>query len=232
LTVVVYNPPVPQHSVADINYVGSISMQTGINDAGIFLDLQAGDLSDSHSYADRKPAAFQIYSFLLNSGNADELDALFGTTPTNLGLIINTAVGSPPAAYDSASVYEWATYDVKRKTGNGFLASTNHYIDPSWVGLPAVPDGIAGGFSKERLQNLVARGEQYKGSIYANRMMQIFDTTIPAGGPTFPDDRPVETYYQMVAVPAERTIWLKARGYSGWEGIALGPLFSQRTAAH
>jgi hypothetical protein len=69
-------------------------------------------------------------------------------------------------------------------------------------------------------------GEQYKGSIDAPVMMEIFDTTIPTGGPTFPDDSPLETYYQIVALPAQGTLWLKARGYSGWERMDLKPLFS------
>lgn len=224
LTVVVYHPPAPQRSVADINYVGSISMQTGMNDAGLFLDLQNGEMSDPRTY-ERTPGSFQLFSFLLNCTRADELEASFRTTPANMGLIINTAAANPVGRDHPASVYEWATYDVKQRTGDGLLASSNHYIDPSWRGLRPVPPGPAGGFSRERLQNLLDRGQQYKGSIDAQRMMQIFDTTLPAGGPTFPDDSPLETYYQIVATPADRILWLKARGYSGWEKIPLGPLF-------
>jgi len=59
----------------------------------------------------------------------------------------------------------------------------------------------------------------------AARMMQIFDTTIPNGGPTFPDDSPLVTNYQIVATPGDGTLWLKARGYSGWERMDLKPLF-------
>ncbi len=142
-----------------------------------------------------------------------------------MGLIINTAVESRLDFATSASVYEWATYGVKQRTASGLLASANHYIDPAWTGLPAIPDGLAGGFSKERLANLLARGAQYKGAIDTARMMQIFDTTIPNGGATFPDDSPLETYYQIVAAPGDSTLWLKARGYSGWEKMALKPLF-------
>ena len=225
LTAVVYNPPSPQNSVADINYVGSISMQTGMNNKGIFLGLQNGQPSDPLTYADRTPGALRLFSFLLDSSTAEQLDASFRAASPNMGLIINAAVGNSLASLDTASVYEWATYGVKQRTGGGLLASSNHFIDPSWTGLPSIDDGLPGGFSKERLANLLARGAQYKGRIDATRMMQIFDTTIPNGGPTFPDDSPVVTNYQIVATPGDGTLWLKARGYSGWERMALKPLF-------
>jgi len=225
VTVVVYNPPAPQNSVADINYAGSIGMQTGMNGRGLFLDLQNGQMSDPLVYNERMPGAFRLFSFLLDSSTAAELDAAFKAVSPNIGLIINSAAESRPDAEAGARVYEWATFGVKSRTGAGLLASTNHYLDPSWTGLPAIPSGLAGGFSKERLANLLARGEQYKGTIDAMRMMQIFDTTIPDGGPTFPDDSPLETYYQIVATPGDGILWLKARGYSGWERMDLKPLF-------
>ncbi|MFH1490298.1 MAG: C45 family autoproteolytic acyltransferase/hydrolase [Pseudomonadota bacterium] len=225
LTVVVYNPPTPQNSVADINYVGSLSMQTGMNSKGIFLDLQSGTLSDPQAYADRTPGAFQLFSFLLNASSPKEISALFQSTPANMGLIINGAFGSRLTSLDTASVYEWATYHMKQRDGKGLLASSNYFTDPSWENLPPVPDGLAGGFSKERLANLLFMGEQHKGSIDVPRMMEIYDTTIPYGGPTFPDDSSLATIYQMVAVPAHGTLWLKARDYSGWERMDLQPLF-------
>ena len=225
LTAVVYNPPAPQNSVADINYAGSISMQTGMNSKGIFLDLQNGSSSDPLRYADRTPAEFRLFSFLLDSSTAEQIDASFRAASPSMGLIINAADGNRLASLASASVYEWATYGVKRRTGSGLLASSNHFVDPAWTGLPAIDDGLPGGFSKERLANLLARGSQYKGRIDETRMMQIFDTTIPNGGPTFPDDSPLVTNYQIVATPGDGTLWLKARGYSGWERMDLKPLF-------
>jgi len=56
--------------------------------------------------------------------------------------------------------------------------------------------------------------------------MEIFDKTIPAGGATFPDEGLVKTIYSVVAKPSELKIWLKVRGYSGWEEIDLNKYFS------
>jgi hypothetical protein len=57
------------------------------------------------------------------------------------------------------------------------------------------------------------------------KMMQIFDLPLSEGGPTFISPGPITTYYQMVVTPADLTLWLKARGYSGWEKIELKTLF-------
>gem|GEM_PF-5596663 len=34
------------------------------------------------------------------------------------------------------------------------------------------------------------------------------------------------TYYSIVAVPKELKLWLNVRGFQGWTGIELEPLFS------
>ena len=220
LTIVVYNP-VGANSVAEINYVGCLGFQSGMNNAGIFLDLQNGQLSDPEIYAERTPGAFLLFDFLLNSTTLNQVDTLLKTTQPNMGLIINGANAT------TATVYEWSTYETKTRTAtDGLISSSNHFLNSSWANLPIVADGVSGAFTKERQINLMNLGELNKGSIDATKMMEIFDTTIPNGGATFPDDSIYETYYQIVAVPSELTLWLKAPGYSGWEKIALTPLLN------
>lgn len=218
LTVVIYNPSDSTIGVADINFVGTISLQTGLNSKGIFLDIQNGQRSDPTEVKGRRLPTHTLFDFLRNSATLDELNSrmLDHANLPSVSLIINAA----DAREDR--VYEWATYDVKSRSGNGLIASSNHFIEPTWTGLPAVPPGAEGDYSKERLTNLLVLGKLNKGFIDAGKMMNIFDTLYPEGGATFSD----YTVFQVVAVPAERTIWLKAIGYSGWEGIDLRPLFS------
>ena len=218
LSVVVYNPVGSANAVADVNFVGTISLQTGMNSSGIFLDLQNGQRSDPEEVPDRKLPTYTLFDFLLNSSTLEELDTrmLDSANLPQLALIINVA------AANEDRVYEWATYDVKRRIGAGLIASTNHFVDPAWINLPEVPPGAEGDYSRERLANLLTLGEQNKGTIDAAQMMRIFDTVFSDGGPTFAE----YTVYQVVAVPAEQTIWLKALDYSGWEKIDLRPLFS------
>ena len=219
LSAVIYNPADSSNAVVDINFVGTISLQTGMNNRGIFLNVQNGSLSDhTPEVPDRRYPTYVLFDLLLNSSTLEELDMnmLDRALLPQMSLIINVADSTEDR------VYEWATYDVKRRTGDGLIASSNHFIDPAWADLPVVKPGQDGEYSRERLANLLALGKKFKGIIDAEKMMQIFDTTFPEGGPTFPE----YTVYQVVAVPKDQTIWVKARDYSGWEKIELKPLFA------
>ncbi|MBU1901886.1 hypothetical protein KKG82_06010, partial [Patescibacteria group bacterium] len=219
MSVVVYNPQDGVTSLADINFLGTISLQTGINSHGIFLDVQNGSHSDpTPPIEDRRYPTYVLGDVLLNSQNIEELDAQMMSEANlpKLAAIINVAEPSEDL------VYEWATYDVKQRTAQGLIASSNHFVNPDWTDLPVVEPGAAGDYSLERLANLLALGEEYKGSIDATVMQQIFDTSFDDGGPTFSE----YTVYQVVARPAGKTIWLKTPGLSGWEIIELESLFA------
>lgn len=221
LTVVVYHPTGSSIPTADINYLGEMLFQSGMNAKGIFLDLQNGAISDrgpSPLPSSRKDNDNDILlTFLLGSATLDALDARFLTYTPGCGLVMNAADEI------RGRVYECGTKGMKLRDGTGLLASTNHFIDPDWH-LDPPPDGEKGAFTKERLANLLKLGEIGKGRINAEAMRKIFDTTIDRGGPSFPD---MTTVYQIVAVPAERTIWLKGTSYSGWVEIPLAPLFGK-----
>ncbi len=54
-------------------------------------------------------------------------------------------------------------------------------------------------------------------------MKAVLDTTIPDGGATQPE----ETIYQIIAVPKELTLWMKAPGNFDWQRADLRGLFDQ-----
>ena len=215
MNVTVYNPTGGWIPVADVSYLGFFFFQTGMNKSGIFFDLQNGEMSDPGTGADMPDGNDTLFTFLATASTLAEMNERFRTTPTDGGVIMNAADAA------EARVYEYATAGVKIRSGNGILASSNHFIDPAW-GLPLPPDGMAGFYTKERLANLLQLGEAHKGGINAEVMKQIFGTTISQGGPTWDDGR---TSHQVIAVPAQKTLWVKATGYSGWEKIQLEALF-------
>ncbi len=231
LTVVVYNPAGHANSLAEVNYAGFFSCQTGMNRAGIFIDYQSGSLSDPSS-VDRTPGAYHLFSYLLNYTSLDQIDLAINATLPEIAAIINVAEAT------RAYVYEWATYAIKRRIvdperpgpgPDGLLVSTNHFVASSWTGLPIILNGYLGLYTKERRANLLARGQQFKGAIDSSKIMYIFDRTTTANpdpGPCFPDHG--NTVIQVVAIPANLELWIKARGYSGWQLIRLGSLFSSR----
>jgi hypothetical protein len=234
LTVVVYNPAGGGNSLAEVNYVGCVGFHTGMNKYGIYMDYHNGRMSDPAIVYDRTLGEYLMFSYLLNYSSLDRIDQEFNTTLPEVGAIVNAADKT------KGYVYEWATYAMKRRVvdpervispppaADGLLVSTNHFVDPTWIGLPFIYDGSSGWYTKERRANLLARGEQFKGSLNVSRVKYIFDRTFsdsPDPGPTFPDGSNGVTYIQIVAVPANLELWVKARGYSNWLGINLKPLF-------
>jgi hypothetical protein len=221
----VYNPAGYANSLAEVNYAGFVSCQTGMNKAGIFIDYQSGSLSDP-SIVDRTPGSYHLFSYLLNYSSLDQIDREFNNTLPEIAAIVNVADTA------KAYVYEWATYARKRRVvdperpgpgPDGLLVATNHFVEPSWTGLPIILNGFLGLYTKERRANLLARGEQFKGLVDPTKIMYIFDRTTaadPDPGPCFPDHG--ETVVQVAAVPATLEMWVKARGYSNWQLIRLG----------
>jgi hypothetical protein len=221
VVVVVYNPEGSQNSLADVNYVGTTCFNpTSMNNKGIYIDVNAGWLSDPVYIQDTKRGSsfsskFLDYIIHCSSINEVEERLLAGANLATIGVIINVADTK------ECRTYELATYDAKKRTGNGLEMSSNHFINTDWKRLPDVPSGNNGFFSKERLANLQNLAERYKGTIDAVRMMEIFDQTIDVGGPTF--DK--YTVFQVVTMPSEKVMWVKAPGFSNWNKIDLNLYF-------
>ncbi len=124
MTVAVYNPDDGSIPTASIGYTGQIQTLNGINKEGMFLELNAGSLSDtSLPESPRVPTCILLLSFLFDNSNMAQFDAAFNTNQTMLGLIVNVA------DKDRACSYEWATFGSMRRDGEneGFLVATNHF---------------------------------------------------------------------------------------------------------
>jgi hypothetical protein len=224
LNVIVWNPEGYGHSVAHIDYAGGLFYQTAFNSKGIFLELQNGQGSDKKAFNDRQNTNHILLSSLFSASSMTDMDMFFQTIRPRGGIIMN--VSTP----EKAVIYEWATFKTVRREGRGLISATNDFTDPSWK-KHKVPyfnkrnEGM--GYTVTRRENLLRLGQSLKGRITPQAMMQIFDATIPEGGATFPDNGIVRTIYQVVAVPAEMKMWLKARGYSEWEEIDLNKYFKR-----
>ena len=221
MTVSVFNPVGSAQGVADINYIGQILWQSAMNQSGLFYDLQNGGSSDPYSATNRLNSNSALMSMMLDSTSLQQVDAFFDAVRAQGGVIINAADAK------QGYCYEWGTADYRRRVDDekGLVASSNHFIDPTWHAIINIPEGKMEGFTKERCANLLVLGKKYKGQIDANKMMEFFDTIIPKGGPSFYSGSGFKTYYSIVAVPKELKLWLKVRDLQGWTEIDLKPLF-------
>jgi len=72
---------------------------------------------------------------------------------------------------------------------------------------------------------MLALGEKDKGQFDAKKMKEVLDTTIGKdGGFTIPD----MTIYQIIAVPAELTLWVKVPDQFDWQEVDLKKLFKKK----
>lgn len=217
--IVVFNPEGTSNPVADFTYAGTVFFQTAINSGGIFLELQNGQMCDPKTYMRYTNA--QMLSLLFDYASLNEVRNGLESIRPGAGVIMEVADGR------EAYAYEMSTFDTKFRQDDksGFLAVSNHFVDPAWQNMPKFEAGEKYGCTLERRCNLAEHAKQNKGGYTPEKMMKFFDTTIPNGGPTFPDSGDIRTIYQVVVKPAELKVWLQLRGFSKWKEVDLKPLF-------
>jgi hypothetical protein len=214
LTVTVLNPDDGSNPTATIGYAGQIDALNGMNKEGLFLEVNNGTLSGGRVFANRISTLILNLGFLLDSSNMEQLDLAIQTARAGMAIVLNVA--DKNAAYS----YECSIFDTKRKAEDrqGLLVATNHFVETSWNIAEPFPD-VA--HTMLRRKNFLSLGERYKGKFSPQTMKEVLGTPIEKGGATFPDG----TVYQIIAVPQELKIWLKALGYTDWVEINLKPLF-------
>lgn len=217
VVITVFHPADGAMAAATIGYAGEIYAVNGLNEAGIFMELNNGSFSARLKAPDlRITGTTQLLTMLFEADTLELMDVYFNSLLNSSSYIINAA--------DSKTVhsYEWCASGVKRGDGwteeSGVFASTNHYLSPEW-GFEA-PDEAASLQTSQRRLNLLALCEAKKGSIDPQTMMKIIDTRMEDGGSANP-----YTVYQLVAVPATRTVWLKTIDQTEWTEFDLSAFF-------
>ncbi|HQG91836.1 MAG TPA: C45 family autoproteolytic acyltransferase/hydrolase [Acidobacteriota bacterium] len=227
--IVVYNPDDGSIPVAKVGYVGSVYLTSGFNRAGLFLELNNGDVPYARWQAQQGPANIatspknidtylELFQLVQHSADTAELDRRFASARTTVGCIINAA------DTNGAFSYEWipGKYTKRAPFDNESLVATNDFIDPSWgLSLPPPGSSTDTGQSILRLFNLMMMNYKHKGTITPQRMMQLMSTPTSEGGPFFP----TYTSYQMVVVPADLKIWFRVPEHHDWTEVDLSNHF-------
>ena len=218
VVVSVFHPEDGSLAVATIGYAGEIYAVNGMNEAGIFMELNSGIFSSKLKVPDmRITGTTQLFSMLFEADSLPLLDLYFNSSNNSSAYIINAA--------DSNTVrsYEWCTLGVKRGDGSdpdGVFASTNHYLSPDWEF--EAPDEAASLQTTARRNGLLALCEANKGRIDVPEMMEIIDTTTDNGGAKNP-----LTVYQLVVTPVSRTVWMKTATQTEWTEFDLASFLEQ-----
>jgi len=210
LVFAVYHPADGSLATATIGYAGEIYAVNGMNEKGIFLELNNGMPSGGALWYDsRVPAVSELFQFLLDGASLDEIESFFQTTKANFAYIVGVSDGQ------TARCYEWPVFEVKRRESHSRLGLTvlsNHFTEFSW-GLPR-PDDKTNWMTRTRRQNMLTLAKHLKGTIDSRTMMKMLDTRIEDLGSTTD-----MTLYQMVVVPERFELWFKIPGEQEWTEI-------------
>ena len=216
--VTVYHPD-DGLAAATIGYAGEIYCVNGLNEKGIFIELNNGMPSAGWDiHWEMRPATTELFDLLFRAENLDDVDGFFGTTRSFSSFIIGVSDAK------EARLYEWCYDGVKRSDGqtpDGLVAGTNHYVHPEWTF--AEPTDAESWNSQTRRANILALAEEYKGKVDVETMKAIMSTPIAEGGPRHP-----QTRYQLVVDPGNMTIHMKLSCNDSWAGLPMYQYLSSR----
>lgn len=212
VAVTVYHPSDGSLAVATVGYVGEIYSVNALNEKGIFMELNNGKPAANIKSPDmRITGTTALFSALFETDELADWELFFNTTLCSSSYIINVADS------EKALSYEWCPVGVKTGGADlpeGLLVSTNYYVNPGW--LFPTPSDAACWEGLTRRSNLISLCESSKGTLDADRMKEIIETTLANGGAMNE-----LTVYQMVVLPETRMLWLRVTGGTDWLPIDL-----------
>ncbi len=217
VVITVFHPADGSLAAATVGYAGEIYAVNGMNERGIFLELNNGTPSTGMAQDRTRICGTSfLFDLLFRTEHLDYLDGFFRTVLCDDSYIINAADSR------EARSYEWSQGGMKRGDGlfpEGLMISTNHYQNPDWP-YPQ-PDDAHSWASQTRARNLRKLAEENKAIMDVQRMEALLDIMLKDGGAT-----DGFTVYQLTAVPEDMTLCLKVRGASDWVTVDLGSFFS------
>ncbi len=215
VSVTVLKPDDGSYPTAIINYTGVIYAANGMNSKGVFLELNAGN---PEGFYLKRPSIFiNLMTWLQDLPSMELINEAIMSTKANMSSIVTIA--DP----EKACSVECSCNNARcwRGVNKGIVAAANHFVDPDW-GIAPMNDKLMG-WTVIRRNNLLALGEKFKGQFDAKKMMEVFDTVIEDGGATDKNG----TTYQIVAVPAKLTLWIKAPTNFDWTEVDLSKLLAE-----
>lgn len=217
IAVTIYQPSDGSLASATIGYVGEIYTVNGLNEKGIFWELNNGKPSANIKSPDpRITGTTMLFESMFEIDELEDMDLFFNTVNCSSSYIINVA------DEDEGQSFEWCPVGVKhggKDLPDGLLVSTNYYVNNEWS-FP-VPSDIQSWEGITRRNNLIKLCDSNKGKIDEKIMMEIIDKTIEEGGA-----KNKLTVYQLVVVPKTKTLWLQITGGSKWTQIDLNTFFA------
>ena len=214
LVLSVFHPSDGANATAAFNWAGCLYITTGMNEKGLFLELNSGAFADAGVEPDRIHNTWLLWEFLLDSDDFSALRESFFSCRAAASYLI----GAADAA--QAEVFEWHTNQLcaLAPRENGLLAAANHFTSQGWINTP-LADSCGKASSMQRRSNLLKCAHEYLDQgrkIGLPEMTAILDRPAADGGAKVNG-----TLFQIIADPSEQTWHVKLKNQPSWTDIPL-----------
>ena len=214
LVLAVFHPADGANAVAMFNWAGCLYLTTGMNENGLFLELNSGAFADAGIVPGRIHNVWLLWEFLLESNDFAALREQFATCRSTAAYLIGAA---DPV---QAEVFEWHPVRecVTAPHEAGLLAAANHFTSPDWVNTP-LAESCGAASSLNRRAYLLRCAHEYldeNHQIGLPELCAIMEKTVAEGGAKVNG-----TLFQIIAAPREQTWYVKLKNQPDWSEIRL-----------
>ena len=222
IALIAFNPTDGGLAFANIRPIGQVYVETGMNEAGVFVELNNGSASDPNSNPEARFSVASLFDFLRTSNSLDDMIRNLTTTKMDASYIIQAA------SADRAVSVEIPTFDARViEEKDGALYALNNFTRPTyapWKGkIVELPDN-AHDDRQVALDAMFASPEWRKG-VNLNTVKAMMDRTLDKGGPVV-EGPTFGTVLQVIAIPKDLRVLFRGYGYSGWADVDLKALFN------
>ena len=212
--ITVFHPSSGTQAFAIIGYAGEIWAVNGLNESGLFMELNnATPSGGTELLTDGEFATTQLFQMMLECESVTDAVRFLKSRRCCCAYIIGLTDGKELAGC------EWDKTGLKLvPQNNDTLCFTNTYQNPEWS-FP-VPEDNAAWHSHTRRNNLTSFVEG-RTRITSNDIKHVMSLPIDEGGAYFTD----KTVYQIVYEPGSGALWTRAIDGGDWEKFDFEELF-------
>ena len=208
LVLTVFHPTDSDLDFAMLNYPGCFYLTSGMNSAGVFVELNSGMFASADTHPEELHNAWSLWHVLTQARSTDQAVRILNYLPSHSAYIIGIADPRKSVSF------EWerrSSAALASSDAVGFLAMTNHFVQPGWRNLPSASEG--GPLSSEsRLRALRFQAERIPSrSADAETMKRLISIPVEKGGALWQG-----TLFQIIAIPERNTMLIKCRKQDEW----------------
>ena len=227
----VLNPTDGGYRYANLGWPGMITLFTGINEHGVYIDLHDGtSMGGSVVFEDRTPFVNALCDIISETASLEAVLSRINSARPSMSVILSLADQNSGASMECSSLAD----NRVRQGNDDTMVVVNTFLNPDW----GIHKRDTVSHSLERFHNMTAKLEENKGKIDAQKVRNLMDIRLfnedgtfkKNGGCTKPTQQDADqTTHQMVTDVAQRKVWLKVpnpKYLTDWVEIDLKKLWS------